>query len=83
MWFIGEGTTQEITLGSGGPATEYFVWYAPNADFTANGNPDFVGAMVVKSFKGTGNNTMHFDKQLLTAGIPQDYRIASYIEDIR
>jgi hypothetical protein len=83
MWFIGEGASQDITLGSGGPATEYFVWYAPNANFTVNGNPDFVGAMVVKSFIGNGNNTMHFDKQLLTGGLPQDYRIASYIEDVR
>jgi hypothetical protein len=83
MWFIGEGASQDITLGSGGPATEYFVWYAPNANFTVNGNPDFAGAMVVKSFTGNGNNTMHFDKQLLTAGAPQDYRVASYVEDIR
>ncbi|MEY2508163.1 MAG: hypothetical protein QOH01_2492 [Verrucomicrobiota bacterium] len=83
MWFIGEGTNQDVTLGSGSPATEQFVWYTPNANFTVNGNPDFIGAMVVKSFTGNGNNTMHFDKQLLTAGIPQDYRIASYIEDVR
>jgi hypothetical protein len=83
MWFIGEGTNQDVTLGSGGPQTEQFVWYTPNANFTVNGNPDFIGAMVVKSFTGNGNNTMHFDKQLLTAGIPQDYRIASYIEDVR
>ncbi|MEY2547972.1 MAG: hypothetical protein QOD64_554 [Verrucomicrobiota bacterium] len=83
MWFIGEGTNQDVTLGSGAPATEQFVWYTPNANFTVNGNPDFIGAMVVKSFTGNGNNTMHFDKQLLTAGIPQDYRIASYIEDVR
>jgi hypothetical protein len=83
MWFIGEGTNQDVTLGSGAPATEEFVWYTPNANFTVNGNPDFIGAMVVKSFTGNGNNTMHFDKQLLTAGIPQDYRIASYIEDVR
>jgi hypothetical protein len=85
MWFIGEGVgaAQDITLGSGGPATEKFVWYAPNANFTVNGNPDFIGAMVVKSFTGNGNNTMHFDKQLLNAGVPQDYRIASYVEDIR
>lgn len=83
MWFIGEGTNQDVTLGSGAPATEEFVWYTPNANFTVNGNPDFIGAMVVKSFTGNGNNTMHFDKQLLTAGKPQDYRIASYIEDVR
>jgi hypothetical protein len=82
-WFYGEGVNQTIDVAPANPTTVYAAWYAPNADFTTRGNPDFVGAMVVKSFTGTGNNTMHFDKQLLTAGVPQDYRIASYIEDIR
>jgi hypothetical protein len=53
MWFIGEGTNQDVTLGSGSPATEEFVWYTPNANFTVNGNPGFIGAMVVKRFAGT------------------------------
>ncbi len=83
LWFIGEGTSQAITLGSGAPATEYVVWYAPNADFVVNGNPDFVGAAVVKSFTGNGNNTMHFDKALLSTSNPLDYRVASYVEDVR
>jgi hypothetical protein len=83
FWMIGEGTNQSIVLGSGSPQTTYVVWYAPNADFTVNGNPDFVGAFVVKSMTGNGNNTLHFDKALLTAGTPSDYRIASYVEDIR
>jgi hypothetical protein len=83
FWMIGEGTNQSITLGSGSPQTTYVVWYAPNADFTVNGNPDFVGAFVVKSMTGNGNNTLHFDKALLNAGTPSDYRIASYVEDIR
>ncbi|MFL6520914.1 MAG: type II secretion system protein [Chthoniobacterales bacterium] len=83
FWMIGEGTNQSIVLGSGSPQTTYVVWYAPNADFTVNGNPDFVGAFVVKSMTGNGNNTLHFDKALLNAGTPLDYRIASYVEDIR
>jgi hypothetical protein len=83
FWMIGEGTDQSITLGSGSPQTNYVVWYAPNASFTVNGNPDFVGAFVVKSMTGNGNNTLHFDKALLNAGTPLDYRIASYVEDIR
>ncbi len=84
FWMIGEGAApNSITLGSGGPQTTYVVWYAPNYDFTVNGNPDFVGAFVVKSMTGNGNNTLHFDKALLTAGDPKDYRIASYVEDIR
>ena len=83
FWMIGEGSNQSITLGSGSPQTTYVVWYAPNASFTVNGNPDFVGAFVVKSMIGNGNNTLHFDKALLNAGAPLDYRIASYVEDIR
>jgi hypothetical protein len=83
FWMLGEGATGTITLGSGKPQTTYVVWYAPNYDFSVNGNPDFVGAFVVKSMTGNGNNTLHFDKALLTAGDPKDYRIASYVEDIR
>lgn len=83
FWMIGEGTNQSITLGSGQPQVNYVVWYAPNATFSVNGNPDFVGAFVVKSMKGGGNNTLHFDKALLTAGKPLDYRVASYVEDVR
>lgn len=83
FWMIGEGTNQSIVLGSGQPQTNYVVWYAPNATFSVNGNPDFVGAFVVKSISGTGNNTLHFDKALLTAGKPLDYRVASYVEDVR
>jgi hypothetical protein len=83
FWMIGEGTNQSIALGSGSPQTTYVVWYAPNADFTVNGNPDFVGAFVVKSMTGNGNNSLHFDKALLNAGSPLDYRIASFVEDIR
>jgi hypothetical protein len=32
---------------------------------------------------GNVNNSLHFDKALLNAGTPLDYRIASYIEDVR
>lgn len=83
LWFIGEGASQTINLGSASPSTTYAVWYAPNADFSTSGNPDFVGAAVVKSFSGNGNNTMHFDKELLSSSNPLDYRVASYVEDVR
>jgi hypothetical protein len=84
FWMMGEGAAPKtITLGSGQPQATYVVWYAPDYDFTVNGNPDFVGAFVIKSMTGNGNNTLHFDKALLTAGDPKDYRIASYVEDIR
>lgn len=83
FWMIGEGVNQSINLGSGGPATEYVVWYAPNADFSVNGNPDFVGAVVAKSFSGNGNCTFHYDLEIANGGTPTDYRIASYVEDVR
>jgi hypothetical protein len=30
-----------------------------------------------------GNCTFHFDKQLAASNLPLDYRVASYVEDIR
>lgn len=83
LWFYGEGANQTITLDSAAPSTLYAGWYAPNADFSTNGNPDFVGAAVVKSFSGNGNNSFHYDKQLASASNPLDYRVASFIEDVR
>jgi hypothetical protein len=83
LWFYGEGTNQTITLDSGGPSTLYAGWYAPNAAFSTNGNPDFCGVAVVKSFSGNGNNTFHYDLQLASSSNPLDYRVASFIEDTR
>lgn len=57
--------------------------YAPSADFTLNGNPDIIGAIVCKSFYGNGNTSWHYDRQLDNEGDVVDYRIASYVEDIR
>ncbi|MDQ6625684.1 MAG: hypothetical protein M3Y69_06030 [Verrucomicrobiota bacterium] len=83
LWFYGEGTNQTITLQSGAPSTLYAGWYAPNADWSTSGNPDFVGAAVVKSFTGNGNNTFHYDLELASSTNPLDYKTASYIEDSR
>ena len=82
LWFYGEAANQSITLDPAGPATLYAGWYAPNADFSTQGNPDFCGAAVVKSFTGNGNNTFHYDLELAGSN-PLDYRVASYVEDIR
>ncbi len=57
--------------------------YAPTADFTMNGNPDITGAIVVKSFYGNGNTSWHYDRSLDSLGEVTDYRIASYVEDVR
>jgi hypothetical protein len=39
--------------------------------------------MVCNSFTQNGNCTFHFDKQLATSGTPLDYRISSFVEDVR
>lgn len=85
MWFYGltpaDGSTRTINLSSPGPIWAGF--YAPAYDFSVNGNPDIYGVMVAKSFYQNGNCSFHFDKQLLAGTIPNDYRIASYVEDVR
>jgi hypothetical protein len=48
-----------------------------------NGNPDVIGAVIAKSFYGNGNTSWHYDRSLDSLGDVTDYRIASYVEDIR
>lgn len=76
------GVTQTIRIQP--PGDFWATFYAPDADFTVNGNPEMYGAIVCKSYSGNGNTGFHFDKALWgKAGPPVEYRIASYIEDIR
>lgn len=76
---------QTINLNSGGGANAGFsaVFYAPSADFTLNGAPDITGAVVCRNFYSNGNIHWHYDRRLDTEGAAVDYRIASYVEDIR
>ena len=70
--------------GGGSAAQLWAVFYAPGADYYMNGNPDLFGAIVCKTFYGNGNCGFHYDKALLwTAGPPVNFRIASYVEDVR
>jgi len=84
-----DGSTQTISIDAGGGsgAVLYATMYAPNANVTLTGNPDWYGAIVAKSFSGNGggggNTGFHYDKQIAGFGVPIDYQIASYIEDIR
>ena len=57
--------------------------YAPSGDFSMNGNPDIIGAIVCKSFYGNGNTSWHYDRALDFEGLPVDYRVVSYVEDLR
>ncbi|MEY2485552.1 MAG: hypothetical protein QOH39_1200 [Verrucomicrobiota bacterium] len=73
--------TQNISLTS--PGSVYAMFYAPGADISQNGNVDVYGAAVCKSYTGNGNTAFHFDKELGAFGKPLDYRVASYVEDVR
>lgn len=73
--------TQTIDLNP--PKDFYMMIYAPGASVTMNGNPDLYGAVVCRNWSGNGNTSFHFDKRLGVEGAPTDYRIASYIEDVR
>jgi hypothetical protein len=73
--------TQSIYIMSPGNFSATF--YAPSADFKIDGNPDVTGAIVCKTFYENGNASWHYDRALATQGERTDYRIASYVEDMR
>ena len=75
--------TQTIDLNSGQPGTLAATFYAPSADVNENGNPDFIGTIVCKSFYANGNISWHYDRALNSEGELLDFRIASYVEDTR
>jgi hypothetical protein len=76
---------QTIDLNSGGGSSAGFaaVFYAPSANFSINGGPDITGAIVCKSFYVNGNVHWHYDRELDKAGDAVDYRLISYVEDVR
>jgi hypothetical protein len=80
------GPTQTVSITPGGGSNKqlYATIYAPNANVTVNGPTDIYGALITHDFYENGNTSFHYDKeiaQLLLA--VTDYRIASYIEDVR
>jgi hypothetical protein len=78
---LNPSTSQSISIAS--PGNFAATFYAPSADFSMTGNPDVTGAVVCKNFTGNGNTSWHYDRALSTVGSAVDYRIASYVEDIR
>lgn len=74
-------TVQTIAIAP--PGNFAATFYAPSADFKLNGNPDITGAIVCKTFYGNGNTSWHYDRALDNVGNAVDYRVASYVEDIR
>jgi len=75
-----DGSTQTISIPP--PGNVWATFYAPNADLSMIGNPDIFGAIVCKNFTGNGNTGFHYDKEII-GGVPIDYQVASYVEDIR
>lgn len=73
--------TQSIDIAPPGDFAATF--YAPTADVHINGNPDIIGAIVCKTFYENGNTSWHYDRALDNVGNAVDYRIVSYVEDIR
>ena len=51
--------------------------------YDSNGNPDVTGAIVCKTYYGNGNTSVHYDRALGNLGDAVDYRVISYVEDIR
>jgi hypothetical protein len=77
-----DGTTTTITISP--PGNMYASFYAPNSNLSMTGNPDIFGAIVVHNFSGNGNTGFHYDKEIAAlGGIPIDYQLVSYVEDIR
>jgi hypothetical protein len=85
LWYYGispaDGSPRSITISP--PGSLWAAFYAPSYDFATNGNPDIYGVAVCKTFTQNGNCSFHFDKQLASSSPPVDYRVASYVEDIR
>ena len=65
------------------PGNYSATFYAPSADTKIWGNPDITGAIVCKTFYENGNASWHYDRALNLVGERTDYRIASYVEDMR
>jgi cytoskeletal protein CcmA (bactofilin family) len=74
-------TTQSIDIQS--PGNYSATFYAPSAATKIWGNPDITGAIVCKTFYENGNASWHYDRALNLVGDRTDYRIASYVEDMR
>jgi Tfp pilus assembly protein PilX len=74
-------TPQHVNINP--PGNFAAVFYAPGADVSVNGNPDLTGAVVCKTFYANGNVMWHYDRELGQEGDAVDYRITSYVEDIR
>ena len=71
-----------------GTSTSYMTIYAPGTDVTLSGGSGLFGAVVSKTFSGTGGADVHYDKYLANADnlagggapvwsrVPNSYRLS-------
>ena len=58
------GRPESAIASSNSARSNASTWYAPSADFTTRGNPDFCGSFICNSFGANGNCTLHYDEAL-------------------
>jgi hypothetical protein len=77
-----DGENRSLTINMDAPL--YAGIYAPGHALTFTGDNDFMGAIVAKSFTSGGRAKLHYDEAL--ARLPKpivDYRVASWVEEVR
>jgi hypothetical protein len=78
------GTTKHVNIGGNSQITASV--YAPGHDVTINGggtNGHVYGSMVGKTVTMTGVSNLHYDEQLGSKGMINNYKIVSWFEDNR
>jgi hypothetical protein len=78
------GTSQHVNFGGNSQITASI--YAPGADVTVNGagsNGHVYGSIVGKTVTMTGVSNLHYDEQLGSRGMINNYKIVSWFEDNR
>lgn len=79
-----DSTARHVKLGGNGQITA--AVYAPNHDVTIDGggtSGHVFGSVVGKTVVMTGVTNLHYDEALGSAGLINNYRIASWFEDSR
>src|SRR5207248_3094977 len=78
-WYL-YSNVQELTIN---PVAVNSTPRETYVNIVVNGNIMMYGTVVCKSFYANGDCYFHYDTSLANLMPPKDYRIASYVEDIR
>jgi hypothetical protein len=79
-----DGVTRNVSLGGNGQITA--AVYAPDYNVTVNGGGNtghVFGSVVGKTVAMTGVTNLHYDESLAAAGLINNYKIVSWVEDTR